>query len=94
MTRAVDVRVVALLRLVLHVRDVNSDPALPLLGRLVDHVVCREIRPLLRRKILRDRRCQRRLAEEIAKINPSFVLIYEREMNTLLPILKSGLFPF
>jgi len=28
-------------------------------------------------------------AEEIAKINPSFVLIYEREMNTLLPVLDA-----
>ena len=62
MARAVDVRVVALLRLVLHVRDVNSDPALPLLGRLVDHIVRREVRKILRRKTLRDRRRQRRLA--------------------------------
>ena len=57
-TRAVDVRVVALLRLVLHVRDVDRDPALALLRSLVDHVVRRVVRPLLRRKTLRDRRRQ------------------------------------
>lgn len=32
-------------------------------------------------------------AEEIAKINPSMVLIYEREKNTLLPVLESVKIP-
>ena len=54
--------VVALLRLVLHVRDVDRDPTLALLRSLVDHVVRRVVRPLLRRKTLRYSRRQRRLA--------------------------------
>ena len=43
--RAVHVRVVAVRRLVLHVRRVDRDPALPLLGRVVDLVVRLERAP-------------------------------------------------
>ena len=43
-TRAVHVRVVTLLRLVLHVRRRDRDPALPLFRRLVDLVEGDEIR--------------------------------------------------
>jgi hypothetical protein len=47
--RAVDVRVVALLGLVLDVRRVDRDAALALLGRIVDRIV----RPLLGQAALR-----------------------------------------
>ena len=60
--RAVDVRVVALLRLVLHVRRGDRDAALALFRRLVDLVVRHELRAALRRQHLGDRRRQRRLA--------------------------------
>ena len=61
-TRAVHVRVVPVRRLVLHVRRVDRDAALPLFGRVVDLVV----RPVLHLRVrrgqdLRDRRRQRRL---------------------------------
>src|SRR5450631_4331785 len=59
---AVDVRVVPLLRLVLHVRDRDRDAALSLFGRLVDLVVRQELREALFRQHLGDRRRQRRLA--------------------------------
>jgi hypothetical protein len=61
-TGAVDVRVVPVRRLVLDVRRVDGDAALPLLGRVVDRreVADRGVRPLLG-KDLRDRRGQRRL---------------------------------
>src|SRR5205823_741875 len=62
-TRAVDVRVVAVLRLVLDMRGVDRDAALPLLGSVVDRreVAYRGVRSLLREH-LGDRRRQRRLA--------------------------------
>ena len=61
-TRAVDVRVVPVLGLVLHMRDRDRDPALLLLRRLVDLVERREVRVrVLLRQHLRDRRGQRRL---------------------------------
>src|SRR5207249_143940 len=60
--RTVDVRVVPLLRLVLHVRHRDRDPPLPLLRRIVDRPVLphRDLR-VLRVQHLRDRRRQRRL---------------------------------
>ena len=63
-TRAVDVSVVTLLRLVLDVRDGDRDAALLLLGRLVD-VLERELRVQVRVLVVQDLgdRCrQRRLA--------------------------------
>ncbi len=60
--RAVDVRIVAVLRLVLDVRRRDRDPALALLRSLVDLVVRRERRPAGLRQHLGDRRRQRRLA--------------------------------
>ena len=61
--RAVDVRVVAVLRLVLDVRGVDRDAALALLGSVVDRrrSRARRVRALLRQH-LRDRRGQGRLA--------------------------------
>ncbi len=59
--RAVHVRVVPLVRLVLHVGDGDRDAPLPLLRRLVDLVERREVRLPLHRQRLRDRRRQRRL---------------------------------
>ena len=58
---AVDMRVVAVLRLVLHMRRRDRDPARLLLRRLVDLVIGRERRPARLRQHLRDRRRQRRL---------------------------------
>src|SRR5438552_1649114 len=61
--RTVDVRVVALARLVLHVRHRYRDPPLPLFRRIVDRAVLPDRDPLvLRVQHLRDRRRQRRLA--------------------------------
>src|SRR5688572_3881011 len=60
--RAVDVRVVPVLRLVLDMRRRDRDAALALLRRLVDLVVRRERRSTRLRQNLRDRRRQRRLA--------------------------------
>src|SRR5664280_125994 len=60
--RAVDVRVVAGGGLVLHVGDRDGDPALALLGRVVDRVERAVHRPALEGQVLRDRRGQRRLA--------------------------------
>ncbi len=60
--RAVDVGVVTILRLVLHVRRRDRDPALALFGSLVDLVERHELRPALVRQHLGDRRRQRRLA--------------------------------
>src|SRR4029079_10462233 len=48
-------------RLVLDVRDRDRDAALSLLRRLVDLIVGQELREVLLRKHLRDRRRQRRL---------------------------------
>src|SRR5206468_11562068 len=61
-TRAIHVRVVALVRLVLHVRRRDRDPTLPLFRRVVDRTVVphRDLRILLRQHH-RDRRRQRRL---------------------------------
>jgi len=53
--RAVDVRVVALVRLVLDVRDGDGDTALALLGSLVDLVERREVGHALLGLDLRDR---------------------------------------
>src|SRR5207253_5053689 len=56
-TRTVDVRVVTVLRLVLDMGRIDCDPALPLLGRVVDRVEVAYLRardPLLRQD-LRDR---------------------------------------
>ena len=62
-TRAVDVRVVAVLRLVLDVRGVDRDPALALLGSVVDRrEVARDGVPALLGEHLRDRRREGRLA--------------------------------
>jgi hypothetical protein len=61
-TRAVDVRVVALLRLVLDVGRVDGDAALALLGSLVDLLEADGLAAALLREHLRDRRRQRRLA--------------------------------
>ena len=60
--RAVDVRVVAVLGLVLHVRGGDGDAALALLRRLVDLVVREERRAARLRQHLGDGRRQRRLA--------------------------------
>ena len=60
-TRAVHVRVVTVLRLVLHVRRRDRDPALPLLRSLVDLVERHEVRQPAGGQHLRDRRRQRRL---------------------------------
>src|SRR5215469_12845834 len=60
-TRTVHVRVVTLVRLVLHVRRRNRDPPLPLLRRLVDLVERHLLRQPLGRLPCRDRRRQRRL---------------------------------
>ena len=62
MARAVDMRVVPLLRLVLDMRRRDRDPARLLLRRLVDLVVRHERRAARLRQHLRDRRRQRRLA--------------------------------
>jgi hypothetical protein len=59
---AVDVRVVAVRRLVLDVRRRNRDAARLLFRRLVDLVIRRERRAARLRQNLRDRRRQRRLA--------------------------------
>src|SRR5690554_335353 len=59
--RTVHVRVVTLLRLVLHVRRRNRDPPLTLLRRLVDAVERNLVRQTLRRLNRRDRSRQRRL---------------------------------
>ncbi len=60
-TRAVHVRVVPRLALVLHVRRRDRDAALPLFRRVVDLVVLFYLSPMLRAHDLRDRRRQRRL---------------------------------
>ncbi len=60
--RAVHVRVVALRRLVLHVRRVDRDPARLFLRRRVDLVVGLRLAAELLRQHRRDRRRQRRLA--------------------------------
>src|SRR4051794_7433173 len=61
-TRAVDVGVVAVLRLVLHVRRGDRDAALPLLGRVVDLLEAPRLAAVLLRQSLRDGGRQRRLA--------------------------------
>ena len=61
-TRAVHMSVVTILRLVLHVSRRDRDPALALLGSLVDLVERHELRQTLRSQRLRDRCRQRRLA--------------------------------
>ena len=62
-SRAVDVRVVPVLGLVLDVRGVDRDAALALLGSLVDRVEGRDFRVRARLgEDLRDRCCERRLA--------------------------------
>src|SRR5205085_1467441 len=62
MPRAVDMRVVALLGLVLHVRRVDRDAARLLLRRRVDLVVVLRLTAVLLRQDVRHRRRQRRLA--------------------------------
>src|SRR5262249_40151403 len=59
--RAVHVRVVPRLRLVLHVRDRDRDPTRALLGRVVDLVERLELRTPTEPEHFRDRRRQRRL---------------------------------
>ena len=60
-TRAINVRVVTVLRLVLHVRRVDRDPACLLFRRRIDLVVLLRLAAELRRQHRRDRRRQRRL---------------------------------
>ena len=60
--RAVDVGVVAGVGLVLDVGDRDRDPALPLLGRVVDRVEGAVLGLALQGEVLRDRRRQARLA--------------------------------
>ena len=60
--RAIDVRVVPLVALVLHVRRRDRDAARLLFRRLVDLIERRELREALRRLHLRDRSGQRGLA--------------------------------
>jgi hypothetical protein len=62
MTRAVDVRVVTVLRLVLDVRRVDRDAAGLLLGRVVDRLEAPGRAAGLLGENARDRRGQRRLA--------------------------------
>ena len=62
MSRAVDMRVVALVGLVLNVRGVDGDAALPLFRGLIDHVIRFELGLALHRENLGDRRGQRGLA--------------------------------
>jgi hypothetical protein len=62
MARAVDVRVVAMLGLVLDVGDRDRDPALALLGRVVDRVERAVLGVTLERQVLGDRGGERRLA--------------------------------
>ena len=62
MARAVDVRVVAVRRLVLDVRGVDRDAARLLFGRRVNLVVALRLTTKLLRQHRRDRRRQRRLA--------------------------------
>src|SRR5437868_4759891 len=62
MTRAVDMRVVPLVGLVLDMRRRNRDPACAFFGRLVDLVERHKRRPALLCQDLGDRRRQRRLA--------------------------------
>ena len=84
MTGTVHVRVVASTRLVLDVRRRDRDPAVPLLGRLVDLVVRRERRAAGRlRQNLRDRRRQRRLAVIDMTDRPN-VRMRLRPLKTLL----------
>ena len=54
--------VVAVVRLVLDVGDRDRDPALALLGRVVDRIEGAVLGLALERQVLRDRRGQRRLA--------------------------------
>ena len=54
-------RVVPVFGLVLHVRDVDRDTALLLLGRIVDRVKRPKFRSAFKLAVFRDRRCQRRL---------------------------------
>ena len=61
-TRAVHVRVVTVLRLILNVRRRDGDPPRPLFRRLVNLIERRELGPAGLRQNLRDRRRQRRLA--------------------------------
>src|SRR5262249_703111 len=61
MPRTVHVRVVTLVRRVLHVRRVDRDPSRLLLRRVVDLVVRLRLRQPLLRQNQRDRRRQRRL---------------------------------
>src|SRR5260370_684534 len=61
-TGAIHVRVVPILRRVLHVRGGDGDSSLPLLRRLVDLVIRHELRHPLLRQYLGDRRRQRRLS--------------------------------
>src|SRR6266496_3390577 len=62
MTRTIYVRVMTLLRRILHVRRVDRDPSRLLLRRVVDLVVCLRRRQTLLRQHQRNRRRQRRLA--------------------------------
>jgi hypothetical protein len=61
-SRAVDVRIVAVLCLVFNVGDVDGYSALSFFRCLVDHVERRTFCSASSGKRLRDRRCQRRLA--------------------------------
>src|SRR5688500_12077841 len=62
MPRAVDVRVVALLRLVLHVRGVDRDAARLFFRRRIDLVVVLRLAAVLLRQDVRHRRRERGLA--------------------------------
>src|SRR5260370_401258 len=62
MPRAIDVRVVPILRRVLHVRGGDGDSSLPLFRRLVYLIIRHELRHPLLRQYLGNRRGQRRLS--------------------------------
>ena len=88
--RAVDVRVVALVGLVLHVRRRDRDAALALFRRLVDLIEVDRLRQSLRRLDQRDRRRQRRLPVIDVADRPD-VHVRLRALEFRLAIIRSRL---